>query len=228
GWNFGINENSARLFIVTPPGEIILSENLSITDNSYSYDWVIILDLDDLERNSTFEGWEDWTINITFRDLAGNEGNITLQVMLDNTPPTLEMDDLPDEAVHKQLIINASFNDQETGISQDTLTFTMLDSNHSVLEVFTGTDINEVGDSEASLIIDTSGYDEGEYYIRIQIHDNTGNKRVIDSDYFIIDHPTPPNPFTNILLLLASPVLAFGGGIGLAALYERVKGLRGG
>ncbi|MFX0206047.1 MAG: hypothetical protein ACFFDT_08665, partial [Candidatus Hodarchaeota archaeon] len=60
GRNSGVNETSVQLFIITPPGEAILSENIStmiVTIDSFSYDWTIILDPDDLEnirRNSSF------------------------------------------------------------------------------------------------------------------------------------------------------------------------------
>ena len=76
-------------------------------------------------------------------------------------------------------------------------------------------------------ISDKSKFPEGTYSFRVEIHDNTGNKNFVVSDSFIIDRPSTPNPITNIILLLMSPLLAFGGGVGLAALYERVKGLRG-
>ncbi|MFX0122962.1 MAG: hypothetical protein ACFFAE_04935, partial [Candidatus Hodarchaeota archaeon] len=230
GLNFGIDNESARLFIInSQTDDIVINESIFINENLYSYEWGIILDPDDIQllrREVIFSGYEDWTINVTFSDLAGNDGNTTLNVKLDNISPDLEfIDELP-EVVDEEIIITVSFDDQETGIFPGTLTFELLTSNNSILEVFTGPDIN-VEDSRAILILDTSKIDEGSYSIRVQVHDNTGNKQVRVSDPFLIDHPSPPNPFANIILIILSPILAFGGGIGLAALYERVKGLRG-
>ena len=234
GLNFGINDTSIRLYISNPTPEIIRSENISsiaFTNNSYSYDWVIILDPDDLEnihRDGNFTGFEEWTINITFFDLAGNEGYIILDVKLDSGDPTLDIiSDLPLE-VDKELTINVSYEDGESGIYEETLAFELLNATEDVVAIFRHGDADITAiNSEATFVLDTSDLDDGEYSIRILIRDKTGNLDDITTGSFIVSHPSPPNPFTNIIVLLVSPVLAFGGGIGLAALYERFKGLRG-
>ena len=238
GLNSGVNETSVRLFILTPSDEAIVSENISTviaTNDSFSYDWIIILDPDDLEnirRDSAFSGFEGWTINVTFRDLAGNLGNVTRSVKLDKTPPILEIiDEMPEEDVDEELTITVSYEELETGVNIETLTFEIINSTEEGLSVTirygdAGYDITET-DSQVTLVLDTSEFPEGDYTIKIQIRDNTGNLGEVSSDPFTINHPSPPNPFANIILLLVSPVLAFGGGIGLAAVYERLRGLRG-
>ncbi|MFX1506423.1 MAG: hypothetical protein ACFFDC_09935 [Promethearchaeota archaeon] len=237
GSNSGVDEASVHLFILTPSDEAILSENIStiiVTTDSFSYDWTIILDPDDLEnirRDSSFSGFEDWTINVTFHDIAGNLGYVTKSVKLDKTPPSLEIiDEIPEE-VDEELTITVSYEELETGIYIETLTFEIINSTEEGLSATirygdAGYDITETG-SQVTLILDTSEFPNGAYTIRIQIRDNTGNLGEIISTSFTINHPSPPNPFTNIILLLVSPLLAFGGGVGLAALYERIRGLRG-
>jgi hypothetical protein len=237
GSNSGVNETSIQLFVITSADEALLSENIStviVTNDSFSYDWIIILDPDDLEniqRDSAFTGFEDWTINVTFRDLAGNLGYVTKSVKLDKTPPSLEIiGEIPEE-VDKELTFTISYEELETGIYIETLTFEIINSTEEGLSVTirygdAGYNITETG-SKVTLVLDTSDFPEGDYTIKISIRDNTGNLGEITSESFTIDHPSPPNPFTNIIVLLVSPVLAFGGGIGLAALYERIRALRG-
>jgi hypothetical protein len=241
GSNSGVDEATVNFSIligsVEAVGDAVISENSStmiVTNNSFSYDWTIILDPDDLEnirRNSSFAGFEDWTINVTFQDIAGNLGYVTKSVKLDKTKPNLTIiEEIPEE-VDKELTITVSYEELETGIYMETLTFEIINSTEGGLSVTirygeAGYDFTETG-SKVTLVLDTSEFPEGDYTIRIHIRDNTGNLGEDISGSFTIDHPSPPNPFTNIILLLVSPVLAFGGGVGLAALYERIKGLRG-
>jgi hypothetical protein len=237
GLNFGLDEESARIFIINSQlDEIEINESIIITDNSYSYNWGIILNPDNfelLQRNGSFTGYTDWTILVTFSDLAGNDGNTSLDVNLEKSPPSIEIDkeNLPEE-VDKELTITVSFEDPETGIYIETLTFEILNSTNNVIYTIRYGEANFESEtnSEVTLIIDSSDpsvFPTGVYTIKVQIRDNTGNLGEDISLPFTISHPSPPNPFTNIILLLVSPVLAFGGGVGIAALYERIRGLRG-
>jgi hypothetical protein len=235
GSNSGVNETTVQLFILRPSG-IFLSDNITsiiIIENTYSYDWTIILnpnDFETLQRVSDFTGFEDWTINVTFRDIAGNLGYATKSVKLDKTPPSLEIDEISEE-VDEELTITVAYEELETGINIESLTFEIINSTEEGLSVTIrygegGYNFTETG-SKVTLVLDTSGFPEGDYTIKISIRDNTGNLGDVTFESFTIDHPSPPNPFTNIILLLVSPLLAFGGGVGLAALYERVRALRG-
>jgi hypothetical protein len=233
GSNSGMNETTVHLAILNPSNKVILYENLStvtVMNDSFSYDWIIILDLDTFDRDTRFKGFEDWTINVTFRDIAGNEGYIAQSVKLDNNPPSLEfVGEIPEE-VDKKLTITVSYEELETDIYIETLAFEILNSTGHILRMirYGDADLNITEtDSQVSLVLDTSDIPKGVYTIKVLIRDKTGNLRDRTSDSFTISHPTPPNPFTNIILLLISPILAFGGGIGLAAVYERIRGLRG-
>ncbi len=232
GWNTGLDNSSVRLFILNPVGQVIkINTSISISDDSYEYNWVILIDAspESLSRNATFVGTPNWRIRLTYSDLAGNENYNERNVTLDKTPPKLELvDELPDR-VDKKLVINITYDDSGSGIYKETLTLELLDSNNTVLDTIRYGDGNvNASETEATIILDTSELDTDDYTIRITIFDKTGNKRAItSSESFTISRPGPPDIFGNIFLIILSPILAFGGGIGLAALYERFKGIRG-
>ncbi|UCG89695.1 MAG: hypothetical protein JSU57_04260 [Candidatus Heimdallarchaeota archaeon] len=229
GWNTGIDNTSVRLFIINPFNqEIKISTSISISDNSYEYE-LAIFNPDDLSRNDSLRGTEDWTIRLTFSDLAGNVNYTERDVKLDNKKPKLNITDGLPDVVDEELIIHITFDDQETGIYIETLTLELYNSTGAVLDTILFEDANftERTDNEARIVLDTSELDEGDYSIKIIIFDNTGNREEITSESFTISRPGPPDIFGNIFLIILSPLLAFGGGIGIAALYERFKGIRG-
>ncbi|MHA2245347.1 MAG: hypothetical protein ACXADY_10310, partial [Candidatus Hodarchaeales archaeon] len=231
--NTGIDNSSARLLILrSGTGSIQINNSILISENEYSYDWVIILDPDDLDllrRNDTFKGTDNWTIRLTYSDLSGNVNQTEKVVKLDLTEPTLEIvDEFPDE-VDDRLVINITFYDQESGIYLESLTLELLNSNDTVLDTIRYGDMNvTLSDNNATIVFDTSALvEKGEYFIRLSVFDNTGNKKILAPLFFTIIRPSPPNLFSNLFIAILSPILAFGGGIGLAALYERFKGIRG-
>ena len=234
-WNFGIDTTSARLYINnTQTGGLMINSSISISENSYLYEWGIILDPDDLEllkRNNSFSGlmFEEWTLRITFSDLAGNMNQVERNVTLDNTLPALEIvDNLPDE-VDDRLVVNITYNDTESGIYKETLTLELVNSNGTVLDTIRYGDGNvTASDTEATIVLDVSELENGDYKVNIRIFDNTGNKKDAPPESFTIHRPSPSNPLVNMIQLILAPILALGGGIGLAALYERLKGIRSG
>ncbi|MFX0014682.1 MAG: hypothetical protein ACFFB2_06030 [Promethearchaeota archaeon] len=235
GWNFGIDNVSARFYILnTQRGILMVNSSIFISENSYSYDWGIIFNPDDfeqLERNGSFVGYEEWTLRITFSDLAGNSNQTEIIVKLDNTQPSLSIkDELPDN-IEKNLVLNITYEDQHSGIYIESLSIQLLNSTKAFVNGYTfysgDNNFIAVSESEATIDFDLSGLKKGKYFVRVVIFDNTGNKKEIISDSFNFTPPSPPsNPLINIILVVLSPILAFGGGVGIAALYERIKGIR--
>ncbi|MFX0209508.1 MAG: hypothetical protein ACFFDT_26220, partial [Candidatus Hodarchaeota archaeon] len=232
GYNIGLDNSSVRLFILNPVGQVIkINTSISISDDSYIYNWVIFINVspETLSRNATFAGTANWRIRLTYSDLAGNENQTEKDVLLDYTPPILNIvDELPN-VVEEELVINITFNDQQSGIYKETLTLELLNSTGAVLDTIHYLDINiiEETNTAATIALDTKEWDKGDYTIRITISDRTGNKKVITSESFSVSRPEYQNPLGTLFLIVLSPILAFGGGIGLAALYERFKGIRG-
>ncbi|MFX1285115.1 MAG: hypothetical protein ACFFB5_15750 [Promethearchaeota archaeon] len=230
GWNTGVNSSSVRLFIINPVlNDIKINTSMSISDNNFEYEWEILIDKDNLLRNDSFANAQNWKIRLTYSDLAGNDNYTDREVKLDYTPPKLDIvDELPD-VVDENLVINITFSDQETGIFLDKLTLELLNSTGATLDTIKYEDANitKETNTEATIVLDISDLDEGKYSIKITIFDRTGNKKTVTSEPFSISRPGAQNPLGTLFLIVLSPILAFGGGIGLAALYERFKGIRG-
>jgi len=231
GWNSGLDNSSVRLFILNSFNQEININTSISSDDSYEYNWIILIDTspESLFRNNTFAQTENWRIRLIYSDLAGNENQTERDVKLDYTKPNLEILNELLEEVDEKLVVNIKFNDSESGIYIQTLTLWLLNSTGGTLDTIYYVDANITleNDTKARIVLDTSELDKGDYSIKISICDNTGNKGDTTPKSFTISRPGPPDIFGNIFLIILSPILAFGGGVGLAALYERFKGIRG-
>ncbi|MFX0205703.1 MAG: hypothetical protein ACFFDT_06920 [Candidatus Hodarchaeota archaeon] len=238
GQNSGINASSVYVTIGSLSERVIKVYNAS----SFEFEWIIILnatDMDLLRRDNRFTSYDEWDIVLTFRDNAGNIGSQTLTVRLDNERPTLEItniDQLP-TSIDEEFVIEVQFNDSISGIWTDpyhTLRFELVSNDtQSVVLSFNVNDehvkLDPADPNSAVFTLKRSdfsdnGLEYGDYFIRVSVLDNTGNKRVIETDIFAY---RPPGLQINFLAIIFGAPVALALGTGLAVLYERYKATRG-
>jgi hypothetical protein len=233
GQNSGIDASSVYVTI-GPLNESVINV---YNDSTFEFDWVIILDVDDIDlirRDDRFSSYYQWDITLSFRDNAGNLGLQTLTVMLDNERPALEItniDQIP-TAIDDELVIDVQFNDSISGIWTDKLRFELVfNDTQTVVLAFGGNDQDHVvlNTDSATFILKRSDFSDneleyGDYIIRVSILDNTGNKQVIETDIFAYRRPGAQ---INFLAIIFGAPVALVLGTGLAVLYERYKATRG-
>ncbi|MFX0170456.1 MAG: hypothetical protein ACFE9L_00915 [Candidatus Hodarchaeota archaeon] len=232
GQNSGINSSSVFITIGSLNERVINVYN----DSSFEFEWIIILDANDIDllrRDNRFTSYEEWDMVLTFQDNAGNIGTQTLPVRLDNERPTLEItniDQLPTR-IDDELVIDVQFNDSISGIETDTLRFVLVFNDTQAVVLTFGVNDQEhvvLNSNSATLILKRSdfsdnGLEYGDYIIRVSILDNTGNKKVIETDIFAYRRPGVQINF--FAIIFGAPV-ALVLGTGLAVLYERYKATR--
>lgn len=227
--------------------------NITINQGSYSYNWSILNPTTKVHR-TLFATEEDWVITVSLEDVAGNSNETSRSVKLDNTLPTLLVVTQPKDVVIDDNIVevelNVTFNDYQSGINLETLQFEVVSvSNQQIIRsfVFNDSEVVDLTNSNASLsysISKESNETNDNYFIRVRISDNTVNELVTDSEIFTVFYVTHTTTTTTIpttttettqgggfgtvdlIQFLLFDLLALGGGIGLAALYERFKGMR--
>ncbi len=153
-----------------------------------------------------------------------------------------------DLTITSELTVSVNFEDLGgTGIDSSTLFFSVVYSGTELeRENITSPDsrVTLVGNS-ATLNLDVMGYEEADYVINIFIRDKTSNTGQVTTRTFTIHYPVstttqPPTNTTtsqtpdggdlfgpvNLVQFIIFNLLALGGGIGIAALYERYKGMK--
>ncbi|MFX0149282.1 MAG: hypothetical protein ACFFAJ_00735 [Candidatus Hodarchaeota archaeon] len=232
GQNSGINPSSVYITIGSLNETVINVYN----DSSFEFDWIIILDANDtdlLRRDDRFTSYDQWDIVLTFQDNAGNIGTQTLGVSLDNERPTLEItniDQLP-TTIDDELVIEVQFNDSISGIWTETLRFELVFNDTQTVVLTFGLNDQEhvvLNSDSATLILKRSdfsdnGLEYGDYIIRVSILDNTGNKKLIETDIFAYRRPGVQ---INLFAIIFGAPVALMLGTGLAVLYERYKATR--
>ncbi|MFX0085789.1 MAG: hypothetical protein ACFFAU_08950 [Candidatus Hodarchaeota archaeon] len=152
-----------------------------------------------------------------------------------------------DPTITSELILNVNFADTGgTGIAISTLTFRVFDNTTGPTHLY---DIDfddsrvDIAGNSATLTLNTN-IEVGDYFIQIIIRDKTSNTGQVTARSFTIRYPistttTPVNTTTsetpdggdlfgpvNLVEFIIFNLLALGGGIGIAALYERYKGTK--
>ena len=207
-----------------------------------SEDWRIVIDIVDMVGNT----------NQTVRTikLDNSAPIITATGVLNrNTYPTVLG---RDPTVHSELLINVTFDDVGgIGVDSSSLYFELFDNTTGspilVVGNITSPDprITVVGSSATLTINLTNLNDNSNYYIRAVIYDQTSNRGQVLTRTIAIIYPdqssstpttTTPNggpnggtPFSGAFLfnLVLINLLALGGGVGIAVLYERFKTMKG-
>jgi hypothetical protein len=151
-----------------------------------------------------------------------------------------------DPTINNTLTVNVNFEDTgETGIDSSTLFFRLFENTTGPqrVETINTSDTNRVtviGNS-ATLTLATE-IPEGEYFLLVVVRDKTSNTGWLITRTFIIHYPvsTTSSPLgntstsdtpdggdlfgpVNLIEFVIFNLLALGGGIGIAALYERYK-----
>ncbi|MFX1514679.1 MAG: hypothetical protein ACFFC6_00075 [Promethearchaeota archaeon] len=254
GENSGVDNSSISLIIRNDASIVhtLSSGDLNIDQDTYSYNWQIY-DPITLIRDPRYTSEVAWTLILTVNDSIGNSLQIVESVNLDNVDPDLIISQEPDLTVDEDVEIAVIFTDAVdptdlgSGVNTDTLEFELVsEDTQDVLSSYTASDTQvTLSSTSASLKLDISSEPDGDYFIRTRIADNTANIQEVSSRVFTIFHapetsappqtsePSGPNGTqpqvvfrVNLFQLILFPTLAMGGGVGVAALYERVKKMR--
>ncbi|MHA1226141.1 MAG: hypothetical protein ACTSPV_05295, partial [Candidatus Hodarchaeales archaeon] len=243
--NSGIDETSVYLRIINASGFTVVNRPIELTSGSYSEDWTIILNYDDitaLTRDQRFlSSLEDWTIQIVYSDLAGNSGVSELSVKLDKDNPIIVMvNDAPNVAL-EEFNINITITDLQSGVNYSSLHIQVYNSDtNQLVELIFKDLVYTRKDTEVQIFYDPSGLNSGNYFIRIRVFDYTGNINSVDSSIFYIrpttttttspvtnSTTTPQNQITlgtvDFIAFIIFDILALSGGIGIAFIYEKYK-----
>ena len=239
GINSGLDNTSVKLkFRGKGESDIINEDDITVTAGSFSYEWSI-LDPDTYTRDYTeFSAWE---VVLTFSDNVGNSEETILEVQLDNEAPNLGFDNedewaLPNVVTEEELTVELTINDgrpdPKSGYNISTLVIDLV--------------VNETGETiysrnyanltEEGRIIETGigatitldiPEEKEVYYLKAHIFDNYRNQKEIESKPFSQSTVTPPPLTVDLFWYIIGIPLALGGGVGFAALFERLRGLRG-
>jgi hypothetical protein len=155
-----------------------------------------------------------------------------------------------DPTVSETVTMNISVADtDETGIDISTLVFELVEDTGSQLiirDTIPGNDSRvKLADDSAEITLDISELAEGDYFIRTSVYDKTSNlqqtrTRTITIHITVGETTTSPENTTssepptggggfgtvNLIEFIVFNLLALGGGIGIAALYERYKTMK--
>jgi len=206
-----------------------------------SEDWRIVIDIVDMAGNT----------NQTVRTIELDNSNPTITatgVLNRNTYPNVLG---RDPTVHSELLINVTFDDiGGIGVNSSTLYFELFDNTTGSPALndtisFSDPRVTILGNS-ATLTFNLIGLiDNSHYYIRAIIYDHTSNRGQVLTRTIAIKYPAQPtttttttttnggpnggNPFSGAFLLnlVLLNLLALGGGVGIAVLYERFKTMKG-
>jgi len=245
GRNSGVDDSTVELIIQDDLGIPILTldnTELAVDQGSFSYNWTIY-DPSTLTKVSPFNESDQWTLALTFEDVAGNTNTVQENVQLDNTPPDISVSSQPLATVIDTVSVTITFTDDQTGMNSDSLVFDFVSTTtQDTLLSFDPSD-SEVDISPGSTILsfNASGRTPGSYFIRASVYDNAANLAEINSNDFTIQEPTstpttqttgPPDPLgvlltpVDILVFLIIDIIALGGGFGVAVIYERFRKAR--
>ncbi len=241
GINSGLDYSSVEL-VIRGKGETdsVLEDTIEVTAGSFSYNWDILNA--DFTRDSRFIIYSRLELVLTFNDTAGNSGEKIKEVQLDNEAPNLGFVDedvwtIPNVVKGDELTVELTINDgtadaQQSGVNMTTLVIELV-SNETDETIYS---IEYSNDSESRITDTGTGVSvtldipkdvkKDVLYLKASIFDNTRNQKEIESERFTL-RPISASSLTIewYWYILGIP-LALGGGVGFAALFERVKGLR--
>ena len=251
GRTSGLDESTIFLQIVNNTGFTVVNRLVTLTGGLYEERWSIILNADDLEtmtRNPTFQSAsENWKIRLIYSDLAGNSGFEELDVKLDNNDPVINIEDNPrpnPDDPFAPFNFSISLEDLESGINYSTLYIQILNQNRDqVIETVTSSELSvklNISEGVAQVTYDSSGLtSERIYHIRAHVFDNTGNHAIKDDGEGFSIQPRPSTTTTptttnppnggpslggvDLLVFIIFDVLALGGGVFLALVYEKYR-----
>ncbi len=207
-----------------------------------SEDWKIDISLSDNVGN-TFQT----VIDVKVDNLNPNLVVTGILNQLTNPNPLIKK---IDPQVNNELVINVTFNDiDQTGIQTSTLVYEIVEdvnSQFTVLETIFANDSRvDMTNDSSTLTLDISVLEEGYYFIRATVYDKTSNVQQTQTRTITIGFlaetttTTPENTTTtetpsgeggfgsvNLIEFVVFNLLALGGGIGIAALYERFKTMK--
>ncbi|MHA1947108.1 MAG: hypothetical protein ACXAC6_08770 [Candidatus Hodarchaeales archaeon] len=237
-------DSTSILLDIGPQGDtaiLTLNDNsIAVDQTSFSYNWHIFNNVTN-ERLPLFLGGDFWEIVVTISDNAGNNNKTTIILRLEETDPIVQITAQPPSLIEQGGFgFSVNVSDTITGLNMQSVEFTVNSvGDSSLIATFTN-DSSEVSINgvDIELTLDISMFENGEYTITATIFDNIGNSGSIESGDFGIRHitttiptttlppttPTPPplNPIDLVQFLLLD-IIALGGGIGIALLFEKVK-----
>ncbi|MHA2275531.1 MAG: hypothetical protein ACXAC2_07180, partial [Candidatus Kariarchaeaceae archaeon] len=244
--NSGIDDTSIVLVIQPEGGPATLtldSGSVSTTQNNFYYNWNVFNTVTN-ERLGLFLGEPVWEITVYISDIAGRMNETTITLRLEETDPIVQVTAQPPSLIEQGGFgFSVNVSDTITGLNMQSVEFTVNNAGGSPLvPSFTyNSSAVSVNGVDIELTLDISMFENGEYTITATILDNMGNSGSIESGDFGIRHitttiptTTPPsttpiapplNPIDLVQFLLLD-IIALGGGIGIALLFEKVKARR--
>jgi hypothetical protein len=241
GIDSGLDNSSVRLSIQGKDSTYSPIDNIPIiiTAGSFSYNWDILNA--DFSRDTEFTQYNVWEVHLTFHDNVGNSVDEILEIEIDNEPPNLAFTNQEDWALQnvvetEKLTVELSINDgvttEQSGVNMTTLVIELVsnetDETIYSIEYFNDSEsrITDTGSGVSVILAILEDVDEDVFYLKASIFDNTRNQKEIESDRFTL-HPLSASSLTIewYWYILGIP-LALGGGVGFAALFERLRGLR--
>ncbi|MHA2278329.1 MAG: hypothetical protein ACXAC2_21325, partial [Candidatus Kariarchaeaceae archaeon] len=244
--NSGIDTTSITLDIGPQGGTAILTlddNSITVDQTSFSYNWKIFNNVTN-ERLPLFLGGDYWEIVVTISDNVGNSNDTTIILRLEETDPIVQITAQPPSLIEQNgFSFSVNVSDTITGLNMQSVEFTVNRVGGSPLAPSFTYDSSAVSVNgvDIELTLDISMFENGEYTITATIIDNIGNSGSIESSDFGIRHitttipTTTPSPTTpgapplnpiDLVQFLLLDIIALGGGIGIALLFEKVKAKR--